>query len=426
MKLRKIMITALVLFTAGMIFAGGQQESNKKKVVIKFPVVGDSVYDFLNDVKNVSEAYAMVEPGVEIELEYFSSSTKYYEMMKIRNSANEMSDLTYMKPWMVTKFSDFLADLSDLEASDKNKFSDMMTKDGKVIGLPSYVQNEFVYYRKSIFKEYNIAIPQTWDEMINAFELIKEKGEYIPIMMGAKDAWATYPFNEFMPSLVAEDGNYWNTMASIDEPFSEGSPFFESYQIIEDLYTRELFGPDPLGIGWNQARNMFAAKQGAALFGGVWALTEVMADMNDDMSDIGMFYMPMRDDKDKPLLTIAQPDGILGVNSKGANVEVAKRFVNWFLTSDYYPEYLKYTSRISTISGIENPIPVLSVIPGQVEGGDVQFVVYDGGGEDFQAIVDEIQFNYKVMGQKMIAGEDLGSMLDELNRKWKAARERLF
>ena len=167
-------------------------------------------------------------------------------------------------------------------------------------------------------------------------------------------------------------------------------------------------------------------EKGAAIFGGVWALPDVMADLNDDMSDIGMFYMPMREDKKDPLLTVAQPDGILGVNNKSPNLEAVKEFVDWFLSEDYYPGFLKYTYRISTIDGIENPIPVLSVIPGQVEGGDVKFVIYDGGGEEFQAIVDEIQFNYKVMGQKMIAGEDLGTMLIELNKKWKAARERLF
>ncbi|QEN08949.1 carbohydrate ABC transporter substrate-binding protein [Oceanispirochaeta crateris] len=426
MKSKFLLLITFTVLIVGGVFAAGQSDSVEAKTVIKFPVVGDSVYDYLNDVNNVTNAYSKEESGVVIELEYFNSSTKYYEMMKIRNSANEMSDLTYMKPWMVTKFSDFLADLSDLDAAKKNKFSDMMTKDGKVIGLASYVQNEFVYYRKSIFKEYGIAIPQTWNEMVEAFELIKEKGEYIPIMMGAKDAWSTYPFNEFMPSLVANDGNYWNVMASQDEPFSEGTPFYESYQIIDELYSKKLFGPDPLGIGWNQARNMFAAKQGASIFGGVWALTEIVADMNGDMSDIGMFYMPMRDDVNSPLLTVAQPDGILGVNGKSENVEEAKKFVNWFLTSNYYPEYLKYTDRISTIKGIENPIPVLSAIPGQVKGGEVQFVVYDGGGEEFQAIVDDIQFNYKVMGQKMIAGEDLGTMLTELNSKWKAARERLF
>lgn len=54
---------------------------------------------------------------------------------------------------------------------------------------------------------------------------------------------------------------------------------------------------------------------------------------------------------------------------------------------------------------------------------DKELVMYDGGGDDFQAIQNETAFDYKKLGAEMFTdGFDLKARQDELNAKWKAAK----
>ena len=57
---------------------------------------------------------------------------------------------------------------------------------------------------------------------------------------------------------------------------------------------------------------------------------------------------------------------------------------------------------------------------------DMELVMYDGGGDDFQAIQNEIAFDYKKLGAQMFTeGFDLKAELDTLNTKWAEARTKL-
>lgn len=52
--------------------------------------------------------------------------------------------------------------------------------------------------------------------------------------------------------------------------------------------------------------------------------------------------------------------------------------------------------------------------------------MYDGGGDDFQAIQNEIAFDYKKLGAQMFTdGFDLDAQLKALDEKWAAARAKL-
>jgi len=52
--------------------------------------------------------------------------------------------------------------------------------------------------------------------------------------------------------------------------------------------------------------------------------------------------------------------------------------------------------------------------------------MYDGGGDDFQAIQNETAFDYKKLGAQMLTKDfDLDAEYAALNAKWKAARAKL-
>jgi raffinose/stachyose/melibiose transport system substrate-binding protein len=338
--------------------------------------------------------------------------------MKIRKAAGELPEIMPLKPYMLANFADSLAPLDDLAATKNNLFASSFAVNGKVLGVPLNSFNEFVYYKKSIFKEYNLSIPKTWNEFIETAKKIKDGGKYIPIALGAKDSWPDYPFNEFMPSLVANDGALWNKMATQDEPFTKDKPFYKAYAKIQKLYDAQVFGQDPLGIGFDQAKALFIANKAGMICAGQWLLAQYQ-EGGGDMKDLGSFLLPVRDNAADTLNTIAMVDGFLATPKNGKYLKEVKDFLNWFFSKSYYPGYITGVQLTSTVKGISSDVPFLKEA---FTGVKVNYVLYDGGNATFQKIVDTIKFDVKRLGQEMLSGKDLDTMMNELNKQWKEAR----
>lgn len=432
-KLKKIIGIMLILMLSLSMFVGcgakqkttdakkaSSKKSNdsQKQITLKMVSYNDLQYEYFTEIHNICEEYKKVKPYVSIEIEKFKDSEDFEKAIKIRHSADELPDLLPLKPYMLADFSNVMVSLNDTEMAKNNKYAEMYAVNGNIIGIPDRANHEFVYYHKSIFKKYNLKVPKTWNEFIATAKKIKEKGEYVPILLGAKDAWPDYPFNEFMPCLQAGDGNLWNVMAAQDEPFSKGKPFYEAYSKIKKLYDAKVFGKDPLGMGWDQCKTMFAAQKGAMLASGLWYL-ESYKKMGGDMNDLGLFLLPVRDNESDTFYATVMADGFWATPKNNENKEESLAFLEWFFSSDYYKEYTKAKSNVPTVKDINIDIPMLKE---PFEGVDANFIVYDGGNKEFKEIINSFGFNVKKLGQEMLAGRDFEEMMNELNKNWKEAR----
>ncbi|MDA3845829.1 MAG: extracellular solute-binding protein [Vallitaleaceae bacterium] len=318
-----------------------------------------------------------------------------------------------------------MLDLSDLEATSNNLYAKGYAVDGKVVGVPDQATREYVFYWKDIFADFNIEVPTTWDEFIAVANTIKDNSELIPIVMGGKDSWPDYPFNEYMPALEAQDGFIWNTMASMDSPFDADQPYSIAYHKLQNLYDEQVMGIDPLGLGFDQAKVMFAQQEGAMMATGVWAYADIASAAGDNSSNIGAFLLPTRDSKDDDFVTISQADVFLSISENCENADAAKDFINWFYSELWYPAYIQSAGFVPTVEGVEGSYEQL-FIDALAAQPDVKIVVYDGGGADFNSIVTETKFDVKVLGQEMMTtGFDLDAKLSELNDIWAKARESL-
>ncbi len=397
-------------------------KSEEKPVTLKFTIFSQEQQAAYTKM-DISGTYKKIKPNVTIEIEKVKDSGDFEQMLKIRKTANELPDIMPLKPYMLANYQDVLAPLNDIEAAQKNMFAQSFAIDGNILGVPGSSFNEFVWYRKSIFKEYNLSIPKTWDEFVAAAITIKEGGKYIPILMGGKDAWPTYPFNEFMPSLEANDGKLWNTMATQDEPFTKDQPFYKAYAKIQQLYDAGVMGPDPLGVGFDQVKVMFGPKKGAMICAGQWFSKDIQRQLDGDFSDVGTFLLPVRDNADDKLNTIAMVDSFFATPKDGKNLEEAKDFINFLFSEDWYLPYMNERGLTSTVKGLKTEIP--PVLAEAFENIDVNYVLYDGGNADYKKIESAVKFNVKKLGQQMMTGNELDKMMEELNRKWKDARAAL-
>ncbi|MHB8062272.1 MAG: ABC transporter substrate-binding protein [Ruminiclostridium sp.] len=373
---------------------------------------------------NITEAYKKVNPNVTIEIEKFKDSTEFENALKIRKTANELPDVFNMKPYSLPVYKDDLLPLDDLDAAKNNLYGKSFAIDGKIMALPSSSFNEFVYYSKSIYKEYNLSVPKTWGQFVDNAKKIKEGGKYIPILLGQKDDWVNYPWTELSAPILANDGFLCNTITTQDEPFSKGQPFYTALERFKNLADAKVFGSDPLGAGYDQVKSMLLTKKGAQLAAGAWMLPDIKDQAKQsglDINDIGTYFMPIRDNETDPFRILTYVDDFTVISKSSENVEACKEFLNWYFGKDWYPTYMKEMALISTVKDIDVEMdPIFQQAYDSQK--DAQPVVYDGGNTTYQKMANAAQLSVKKMGQGLVAGKDLDEMMADINKAWKSAR----
>lgn len=411
--------------------AGGTETTSSNKDLsgdITFAIWDNNLNEFIekNDmVGKFQEQY----PDIDVEVEKIKDDSEYWDAMKMRASANQLPDVMFNKTFTLSRFKDYLIDLSDTQACANNELAAGYALDGKILGLPMTSGYEYVYYWKDMFKEAGVLVPATWGEFEAAAKTLqdyygKDNADFMAIACGLKDEWPDYPYMEFMPALESGNGQNWNDMAKTDEPFAEGTDIYKAYHKVNDLFTSGVLGKDPLGIGSDQVTSLFATKGAAMIALGDWGLQNIMSGA-EDTSELGTFYLPTRDSESDPYNVIVQGDSFMGVTTHSKNQEAAIAFVEWFYSDAWYPDYINYVSSASSMSNVtKEKDPILA--EADTLCPDKVMIMYDGGGDDFTAIQNETTFDYKKLGAQMLTeGFDLDAALDELNTKWSAAREKL-
>ena len=393
-----------------------------------FAIWDNNLMDYI-DQNDMAGKFQEAYPNINIEVEKIKDDSEYWNAMKMRASANQLPDVMFNKPFTLSRFKDYLIDLSDLDATRNNELAAGYGLDGKILGIPMTAGYEYVYYWKDMFEEAGVEVPTTWDQLKEVSRTLqdyygKDNPDFMAIALGAKDEWPDYPFMEFMPALEGGNGQNWNDMAKTDAPFAADTDIAKAYQKAYDLFTSGVFGKDPLGLGSDQATALFAQKQAAITALGDWGLQNIQ-NGTDDYSQLGTFYLPARNTESDPFRVIVQGDSFMGITTHSKNPEAAKAFVEWFYSDAWYPGYINFVTSASSMTNFpKEKDPVLA--EADAAQPDMELVMYDGGGDDFQAIQNETAFDYKKLGAEMFTkGFDLTARLEELNTKWAAARQKL-
>lgn len=415
-----LLAVSFFLLSVSLLSANGQSEA-EEKVTLKFVTWDNILYDYMIVENPISELYTQTHPNVEIEIEKSKDSESFEQTMQIRAAAGELPDILPLKPYMLEKYKDLMLSLNDHPSVSENKFAELYAIDDSIIGLPIASFNEFVYYRKSIFKELGLSIPKTWGEYIDLLVSIKENGKYTPLAMGLKDAWPVYPFNEYMPLLESGTGNYYNEMATMDAPFTKGKPFYKTYSRIQDMMDLDIMGSDPLGLGWDQAKTQFAAGEAVLLAAGQWFISDFTDSLGGDVNDLGIFFLPVRDSISEPQYATVMADTFLGIPKDGKNIDASKEFIQWFF-DEYYEQILPSLGVSSVVEGLEvSGNPVLEQV---AQLDQPEFILVEADGADFTGIKNNIQFDVKKIGQEMASGyyDSFDVLMQKLNELWADAK----
>ena len=159
---------------------------------ITFTIWDNNLMTFIDENDMVGK-FQEIYPDAEIEVEKIKDDSEYWNAMKMRASANQLPDVMFNKPFTLSRFKDYLLDLSDTEAAKNNALAAGYALDGKVLGIPMTAGYEYVYYWKDLFQEAGVEVPTTWEELKTVSKKLQEyygakDADFMAIALGAKDA----------------------------------------------------------------------------------------------------------------------------------------------------------------------------------------------------------------------------------------------
>lgn len=362
-----------------------------------------------------AKEYSKLKPNVMIDVEKVPDHGGQY--LKVRLAANDMPDVMYLKPSHMQMYKQTLLPLDELSAAKKNTMPTRI--DGRLLGAPLVSFSEYVYYHPSIFKKLQLQVPQTLGEFEELLAHIKERSPYIPLAIGMKDAWTSYPLMEFGMHILSGDEQYLASIAKSETPFGEGSSFHEAAVFISALASRKLAGPEPVSLTFDQATQLFESKQAAMIALGQWYYPEYMKRVQTD-EDLAVFPLPWRKSTSEPVTAMTMADMNIAINKNSKHIEEAKAFFEWMFSKDVYQAYINKVQQTSTVEGVTADIPFF--MKASLSTPFKPFIYY-GTDERFSKMKGASQLDVTLAAQDLFSGKPLESIEQELNNKWRRAAE---
>lgn len=162
------------------------------------------------------------------------------------------------------------------------------TIDGKIYGIPTELEFIGVFYNKTAFDKLGLAVPKTYDELIDVCHKATAAG-YIPMAFANKDQWeADVQYAQTISNMIGREGldnilhgdGRWDTPESI-----------KAIQIpFVDMNKAGCYEKDPNAVAWEDGNTLFYSQKALMVPTGTW----LIGDINTNVKDFepGFFFYP--------------------------------------------------------------------------------------------------------------------------------------
>ncbi|MGO3152634.1 MAG: ABC transporter substrate-binding protein [Galactobacter sp.] len=256
----------------------------------------------------------------------FSSQAGQYDVASLSNYEIP----TYAKNGWLTSLEKGVVDSEDFDQDDiLAPMAESLTHEGKVYGEPFYGEGSFLMYRKDVFEDAGLKMPEkpTWDQVADLAAKVdgKQKGMK-GICLRGQPGWGemfsplTTVVNTFGGTWFDED---WN--AQVD-----GDGFKEAVNFYVDL-VKAHGQPGAAQAGYTECLTNLQQSKVAMWYDSTAASGTLEADDSPVKGKIGYVAAPTKKtDSSSWLYTWAW-----GIQKAGKNQDAAKQFVAWASSKEY-------------------------------------------------------------------------------------------
>lgn len=245
-------------------------------------------------MRGVIENFRASHPDLIVEEEGLSTDGLKARLRTLA-AADEMPDLFVMWPDAMTR--DFVKgdllqpinELLDNKPEWKNNFIphafDDYTVDGKIYTVPmNLAPTSLIYYNKALFDKYNVKVPTTWDEFMDAIEIFNHNN-VTPIALGNKFNWVVQStlFSTLTDRVTGTD---WLLRAINQEGASFTDPeFIQALELLKSMGKMNAFQQGFNSIDDNQMMQLFFEGKSAMVINGGWAASNIIQNAPREVLD---------------------------------------------------------------------------------------------------------------------------------------------
>jgi raffinose/stachyose/melibiose transport system substrate-binding protein len=278
--------------------------------------------------------------------------------------------------------------------------------EGEVNGVPFAANASGLLYNVELFEKYDVAVPQTFDELVEAARTFDAEG-ITPFYGMLADNWT--PQSPLAPlSAQLQPADFFEKRFEGETTFAEGwdSTATELGELFK--YTQ----PDPLSKGYEDGTAAFARGDSAMLLLGSYAVPQIR--LGKPEFTVGSMALPATDDPSKTTL-VSGVDVALTAARDGAHPEEAMKFIEFLMQPDVMRDYCEAQVAIPTLNGLKNDDPALAGVQRYIDSGRIV------GFTDHQFIP---AIPLAPLLQTFILGGDKEQFLTELDDNWDRVAER--
>jgi raffinose/stachyose/melibiose transport system substrate-binding protein len=226
---------------------------------------------------------------------------------------------------------------------------EFMTYNGQVYGVcMGSVVIAGIFWNKDLFRENGLDQPQTYDELINAAEVLKAAG-VTPFTAAGGPVWPINMINYGFIGALFDDAN------DLEESLWTGGAGWEDPRYIQALsrYQRLMlnyYEPGFQTIDYNPHVGRFATGTVGMLPDGIWmanAISDAIAEAGTDF-DFGYMQVPASDDPADNQAYVGKGDLMWFVHSKSKNKEAAMLWLSFISQPENYTYFVNTTGWLPT------------------------------------------------------------------------------
>ncbi len=244
---------------------------------------------------------------------------------------------------LILEISDVWEDANLMDKFPK-AFRSISFQDGKAYFLPDTYYWWAVYYRKSIFEQQNLSVPQSWDDLLAVCAKLKEAG-ITPFTIGTKYRWTAAAWFDYFNMRINGTAFHLDLMHG-NVPYNDPKvkAVFDYWkQMLDNGYFLE----NAASYSWQEALQFMVRGEAAMYLMGQFIMDSVPEDVQADMD---FFQFPIID-PEVPVGEDAPTDGYM-IPKKAANPEAAKQFLAFLASEQAQKIQVEKTGRIVTNKNI--------------------------------------------------------------------------
>lgn len=237
--------------------------------------------------------------------------------------------------------------LSQEDIKDIPSISTFIVND-RVLAVPYANDFRIGYYNKVIYQQAGLDEPQTWNDVMEDMEILKEKNilKYpYTFPLNANEATTT----SFIWLTYLRDGKVFNDDGTLNRENA-----LTTLNFINDMLKKGLINPANLTLNGLDTYRQILSKDAAFMVGPTsFIARSVDPDQSKAIGEIEVILPPGKDGKATQTMALTEA---VGVSSLSENKEAAKEFVKWYTSKETQKAFFKEISAIPTRTSVLNEV----------------------------------------------------------------------